>query len=104
MNVWLVLLLGGILTYLTRLSFIFLLGIWEMPSWMQRCLRYVPPAVMTALIFPELFIQSEKFFVSFGNVRLFAGIAAIVAALLTKSILFTILAGIFVMMLFNFLA
>jgi len=73
MNVWLVLLLGGILTYLTRLSFIFLLGIWEMPSWMQRCLRYVPPAVMTALIFPELFIQSEKFFVSFGNVRLFAG-------------------------------
>ena len=103
MNVWLVLLLGGILTYLTRLSFIFLLGIWEMPSWMQRCLRYVPPAVMTALIFPELFIQSEKFFVSFGNVRLFAGIAAIVAALLTKSILFTILAGILAMMLFNFL-
>ena len=103
MNVWLVLLLGGILTYLTRLSFIFLLGIWEMPSWMQRCLRYVPPAVMTALIFPELFIQSEKLFVSFGNVRLLAGIAAIVTALLTKSILFTILAGILAMMLFNFL-
>jgi len=68
-----------------------------------RCLRYVPPAVMTALIFPELFIQSEKLFVSFGNVRLLAGIAAIVTALLTKSILFTILAGILTMMLFNFL-
>ena len=46
MNLWLALLLGGLLTYLLRLSFIALSGR-EFPTWLERSLRFVPPAVLT---------------------------------------------------------
>lgn len=101
MNVWLVLLLGGIFTYLTRAFFIFLFGLWEIPSWVKEFLRFVPPAVLSALIVPELFVQSGKVFISLENVRLLAGIAAIFTALLTKNTLLTMLTGIVFVFIFN---
>lgn len=103
MNVWLVLLLGGIFTYLTRAFFIFLFGLWEIPSWVKEFLRFVPPAVLSALIVPELFMQSGKVFISLGNVRLLAGIVATLTAILTKNTLWTILSGIACMAIFNML-
>jgi branched-subunit amino acid transport protein len=42
MNVWLVLLFGGLVTYAIRLSFIVLLERWQMPPIVQRALRFVP--------------------------------------------------------------
>ena len=103
MKIWLVLLLGGILTYLTRASFIFLFGVWNIPSWAKRLLKYVPPAILSALIVPELFMQSGKVLISLGNVRLLAGIVATLTAILTKNTLWTILSGIACMAIFNML-
>lgn len=103
MTVWVVLLLGGILTFLTRASFIFLFGIWEVPLWMRKLLRHVPFAVLSALIAPELFMKSGQFSITLGNVRLLTGIAAIVTAILTKNTLWTIVSGILFMALFNML-
>ena len=45
MNIWLVMLAGGLLTFGMRLSFIYLLGRRELPEGVRRALRLVPPLV-----------------------------------------------------------
>ncbi len=93
MNIWWVMVIGGALTFAIRLSFIYLLGRKEVPELVRRGLRFVPPAVLSALIFPELFIPNGHFDISLGNPRWIAGLAAIIIAWRTKSVLLTILGG-----------
>ncbi|HJQ15006.1 MAG TPA: AzlD domain-containing protein, partial [Anaerolineales bacterium] len=57
MNIWLVMVLGGLITFLIRFSLIYLFGRFKIPETMRQALRYVPPAVLSAIIFPELFFQ-----------------------------------------------
>jgi branched-subunit amino acid transport protein len=99
MSIWLVILLGGLLTYLTRLSFILLLGQWELPGWLLRLLRYVPPAVLSAVVFPELFLPGGAPDFSPGNLRLAAGLAAALVAWRTRNALLTIVSGMLVLLL-----
>ncbi len=93
MNLWLVLVAGGLLTYATRLSFILLLGRVEMPDWLRRSLRFVPPAVLSAIFVPELIFQAGKIDLSLNNFRLLAGILAILIAWRTRSVLLTLVFG-----------
>ena len=93
MNIWLIMLIGGLLTFGMRFSLIFLFGRLEVPQTMRRALHYVPPAVLSAIIFPELLYSAGRLDLSFGNIRLLAGIIAILTAWVTKNTLLTILAG-----------
>jgi branched-subunit amino acid transport protein len=103
-NIWLVMLLGGALTFAMRLSFIYLLGRIRMPDLLQRALRYVPPAVLTALIAPALFFPGGALDASPGNNRLLAGLAAVIVAWRTKNTLWTILAGMGVLLILTALS
>ena len=102
MNVWLIFLLGGALTFGMRFSFIYLFGRFEIPEMMRRALRFVPPAVLSAIVFPELLIQSGQFNVTWTNFRLLAGIIAILVAWKTKNTLLTILVGMAALLVFQF--
>ena len=93
MNIWLTIFLGGALTFGMRFSFVYLLGRFEVPEMLRRGLRFVPPAVLSAILIPELFIHDNHFDLSLDNTRLLAGLAAIVVAAWTKNSLLTILAG-----------
>jgi branched-subunit amino acid transport protein len=93
MSLWLVILIGGLLTYALRLSFIAFFGQKGIPSWLQRSLRYVPPAVLSAIIFPELLLPSGAVDLSLHNTRLLAGLLAAIVAWRTHSALLTILSG-----------
>jgi branched-subunit amino acid transport protein len=95
-EIWLILLAAGLLTYLIRLSFIALLGKWSPPAWMGRALRFVPPAVLTAIIFPELLIRDNH--VLIVNPRLLAGIVAAGIAWRTKNVILTITVGMAVLL------
>jgi branched-subunit amino acid transport protein len=90
---WITMILAGIITYAIRLSFILVFGRWQIPPWLQRALRYVPPAVLTAIIFPEILVSDGQLALSIGNARLLAGLIAILVAWRTKSAVITILAG-----------
>lgn len=92
-SLWWVMLLGGLLTYGIRLSFIWLLGRVDIPEWLRRALRFVPPAVLTAIIVPEVLIRDGALEFSLGNERLIAALAAILVAWRTKNALWTIAAG-----------
>jgi branched-subunit amino acid transport protein len=61
---------------------------------MRRALHYVPPAVLSALIFPDLFLSADILDISLGNHRLLAGVIAIAVAWFSKNTLLTILTGI----------
>ena len=102
MNVWLIFILGGLLTFGMRYSFIYLLGRFEMPDTMRRALRFVPPAVLTAIVVPDLFVQSGQINLSFSNFRLLAGVAAVLVAWKMKNTLLTILAGMVVLLVLEF--
>src|SRR5512142_3035079 len=93
MNIWIVVLLGGLITFGMRFSFIFLFGKFHIPVTVRKALHYVPPAVLSAIIFPELFLPNGSPDLSFGNARLLAGLVAILAAWFSKNTLITIIAG-----------
>ena len=93
MNIWLVMLLGGLITFGMRFSFIYLFGRLHVPETLRKALHYVPPAVLSALIFPELFLRNQQLDISLDNHRLLAGLVAVVTAYLTKNTLITILVG-----------
>jgi branched-subunit amino acid transport protein len=92
-KIWFIILFGGVLTYLIRLSFIMLFERLNMPEIIRQALRFIPPAVLSAIIFPELLIRNGNVDFSLGNLRLLAGIVAAVVAWRTRNALLTILAG-----------
>ena len=93
MNLWLIVIAMGIVTFGIRLFPIVLLGRIEIPLIVQRALRFVPPAVLTAIVVPELLYHNGQVDVSLMNVRLLAGLIAIVVAWRTKNALITIGVG-----------
>jgi len=99
MNIWLLMIIGGLITFGIRFSLIFLFGKFQIPETMRRSLHYVPPAVLSAIVFPELLYRSNQIDISLGNTRLIAGIIAILVAWYSKNTLITILAGMIVLLL-----
>ena len=80
-------------TFLLRLSFVLAIGRLEMPSAAQRLLRFVPAAVLTALITPAVVYRSGALELGAGNERLLAGGLAAIVAVRTKSVVLTIAVG-----------
>ncbi len=103
MNIWLIMIAGGLITFGMRFSLIYLFGRFEVPETMRRALHYVPPAVLSAIIFPELFFQNGSIALTLANTRLIAGLAAILVAWFSKSTLLTIIAGMVVLLLLQLL-
>ena len=93
MNIWLVMILGGLITFGMRFSLIYLFGKFEIPETLRKALHYVPPAVLSAIIFPELLIRNGALDLSLDNTRLLAGIVAIATAWFSRNTLLTILVG-----------
>lgn len=70
----------GVATYAIRLVLILLVGYVLVPPFLQRALRFVPPAVLSALVFPDLLLTGGVLEVSPASPRLLAGaLAALVA-------------------------
>jgi branched-subunit amino acid transport protein len=76
-----------------RFSLIYAFGRLHVPETMRKALHYVPPAVLSAIVFPELFLRSGGFDVSLDNHRLLAGLFAVIVAWVSRNTLLTILAG-----------
>jgi branched-subunit amino acid transport protein len=93
MNIWVVMVSLGLLTFLTRLSFIGLFQRWQPPDLVRRALRYVPVAALMAIIVPELLMTDGTLNLNPLNPRLLAGLLAILIAVRTRSVTWTIALG-----------
>jgi len=65
----------------------------NLPPAVLKALKYVPPAVLTAIIIPEVLIEDGKLDVSHSNASLIGAIVAVGVAWYTKSLLWTIVIG-----------
>lgn len=93
MSPWVIVMLIGLGTYLTRLSFVALFGRYGVPPWLVAPLRYVGPAVLAALVAPAVIAPEGPLDVTPGNPRFLAAVVAVGVAMRTKSVSWTIVAG-----------
>jgi branched-subunit amino acid transport protein len=92
--IWLVVLAASLGTFAIRLSFLALFGrLGEVPSGVERALRFVPAAVLTAIVVPRLVVPDGTLALGVGNERLLAGLVAAAVAWRTESMLWTIVVG-----------
>ncbi|WP_435099105.1 AzlD domain-containing protein [Halorubrum sp. N11] len=103
LEIWLAIVLIGVATYGFRLSFIHLFGrIDEVPARIKRPLRYVPPAVLAALVFPYLVTIRPSVAATLADEQLIAGVVAGVVAWRTENVFATIAVGMVTLWLFRF--
>lgn len=93
MPLWLIILSMGLVTFTLRLLPVLLLERVEIPLRVQQALRFVPLAVLSAIIFPEMLLPKGALDLSLGNARLLAGGLAMLVAWRTKNVLLTIGVG-----------
>lgn len=103
LKVWLVIVVVGALNYLSRLSFIAVFGRRAMPAWLVRALKFVPAAMLTALILPMIVSAPADAVIGNVNPKLPAALAAAVVAFLTRSTLKTLVIGMSVLWLLRWL-
>ena len=87
----------GVITYLLRVIPFLLAGRHTLPPTLIKALRYVPAAVLSAIIVPELFMPQGTLDISLGNARLIAGLIAILVAWRTRNVMLTIVIGMVVL-------
>ncbi|MEJ2599254.1 MAG: AzlD domain-containing protein [Anaerolineales bacterium] len=103
MNIWVIMILAGIFTYLIRSSFIQLFSHLLIPPRLKSALQYVPAAVLSAIIFPELLMPGGTLDLTLDNSRLVAGVLALIVAWKTRSVVWTILSGMLALLLLQLL-
>ncbi len=90
-------------TFGVRFPVLKLAGARELPLWLRRALRYVPVAVLTAIVFPMMLMPEGVVTVSLHNAQLVAGIVAMIIAAMTRHLMLTIVVGLSVFLLLRYL-
>lgn len=91
-QIWLIIALMAVGTFAIRFSFLGLIGDREMPDWLLKLLRYTPVAVIPAMVAP-LVLWPEVAGGDIEPVRLTAAFATVMAGLLIRNVLGSILIG-----------
>lgn len=91
---WAVIVAVGLANYLSRLSFIALFARIEMPPALARALRYVPAAMLAAIVVPAILLpQSGAAPAPLANPRLIAVLVAALVAWRYRSVTATMVVG-----------
>ncbi len=91
-----VLLIGGmaLVTFAIRYPVLVLVGKIPLPQPVFRALKFVPPAVLTAIILPSILLSdNNRLDLRLTNAHLVAGLIAAVVAWRTRNVLLTIILG-----------
>lgn len=83
----------GAVTYLPRMLPLVVLSRRTLPGWFAEWLELVPAAILSALIAPTLFAQSDPRLFTLGKVELLAALPTLLCACLTRSLAGTVVAG-----------
>lgn len=80
-------------TFATRFSCAALFRQTGMPTWLERWLKHIPTAILTALIVPALILPKGEVDISLQNHYLLAGLVAAAAAYKSRNIVVTLVLG-----------
>jgi branched-subunit amino acid transport protein len=75
--IWGVIAALGLATFATRLSFLALLGEGELPRWLKQILHYVPPAILAAIVAPQLLAGAPGLAATLDGPRTAAALAGL---------------------------
>lgn len=87
---WILILGMGLVTFAVRYPVILLVSRMPLPAPIFRALRYVPPAVLAAIIFPAVVQPAGRLDLGLSNPALVGALTAALVAWRTKKLLLTI--------------
>ena len=93
MNEWLLIAGMALVTFAIRYPLLLLVGRVALPAPAMQALRYVPPAVLAAIIAPAMLYPNGTFALALTNPYLLAGAVAFAVAWWRKNLLLTIVIG-----------
>ena len=86
-------------TYLPRLFPLLALSGKKLPDVVVSWLRYVPPAVLAALLLPSLILQDGRVVINGDNLFFWAALPTFAVAILTRNLFVPVLVGMVVVVL-----
>src|SRR5688572_19596333 len=92
-----------LVTYASRYPLLVIVGRVQLPKRVFQALRFVPVAVLTAIIVPAMLMPQGSIFIGLNNAYLIAGIVSMLIAWRTGSLLATIGGGMGVFLLWRVL-
>ena len=102
--IWIVMIIAGVITFSTRFSMFNKSIAKKMPVWVETPLHYVPTALLTAIIVPEVLINEGTLNLSiFENLRIMAACFAVFIALISRNVIATIASGLICLWLLQWL-
>ena len=93
MNIWISIIIAGIINYLSRLGSVLLIKPERLNVNTKKILSYVPSAVFPAIIFPAVFLNESNAIVQINDPKIIGFIVSIIIGYLSKSIITTIISG-----------
>jgi branched-subunit amino acid transport protein len=95
MTMWIIIILCGAITFLIR--FIPLSGLLpnELPSSINKSLKYIPIVILIPMIINSLSIVEGTEVYLFNNYKLYAALIAVIATIFFKNVFATIMIGMF---------
>ena len=99
----LMLILGmAAVTFACRYPVLALVSRMPLPERVLRAMRYIPPAVLTAIIVPAVLMPQGRIEANYHNGYLVAGVVAALIAWRGKNLLLTIVAGMVFFLLWHY--
>ena len=83
----------GLATYIPRWFPLLFLSQWHLPEWLVRWLDLIPAALLSALLFPDLFVTGPPRHLDLWQARSLVAVPTFLFALKTKSLGGTVLVG-----------
>ena len=93
MNIWISIIIAGVINYLSRLGSVLLIKPERLNENTKKILSYVPSAVFPAIIFPAVFLNESNTIVQFNDPKIIGFIVSIIIGYFSKSIITTIISG-----------
>lgn len=92
-----------VVTFAVRYPVLAMSGRIQLAPWFLRLLRYVPPTVLTAIVVPAVLMPDHQLWLDHTNARLIGAIAAILVGFWRQNLLLTIVVGMAVFFIWQWL-
>ena len=93
MNIWISIIIAGIINYLSRLGSVSLIKPERLNENTKKILSYVPSAVFPAIIFPAIFINDFGAYIEMNDPKIFGALVAIIVGYFSRNVIATIFSG-----------
>lgn len=90
-------------TFLVRWPVLALISRMALPQAVLDAMKYIPPAVLTAIVVPAMLAPTGSLDISYDNAYLMAGVVAALIAWRTRNLLLTIVLGMALFLVWSYL-